>query len=68
MTVTLFASVSCQRNPHTFQNSRKFCRQPQQMLSAPSAHATCFGRTNRPQALNARCLKRLIKCMYILDL
>jgi hypothetical protein len=28
------------------------CHQPQQILSIPSTHATYFGSTDRPQALN----------------
>jgi len=43
-------------------------RQPQQILLFSSTHATCFGRTNHPQALNTRYLKLKIKCIKIIKI
>jgi len=38
--------------------------QPPQMLLVLSTHATCFGHTSHPRALNTRYLKHKIKCIY----
>lgn len=39
--------------------------QTQQILLVPSIHATHFGRTDKPQALNTWYFKLKIKCIYI---
>ena len=43
-------------------------RPPQEILLVPSTPATRFGRTNHPQALNTRYLKRKIKCIQIIKI
>jgi hypothetical protein len=40
------------------------CHQPQQILLVLATHATCFGHTDHPHALNTLYLKLRIKCLY----